>query len=183
MTGMKKLFAGVLVSLGLLLFVYELGYYYFPVHTVILENRVLHLLGLAEKFELPKTSREQKSSVDFPTIDHFKMVGMDGPRKRFVLEGKRLEFKDLKIWMFYTPLVKVGVISTPKITFYAEEKGEIKCVSSRAKLLNKNQRLVFDKGAMCWYDEVLHKMDKVEYNHKEGHLKLTPPNKTPFFLR
>ena len=157
-------------------------YYFFPVPAVILENRVLHFFGLAEKIVIPSSSHEKKSPIYFPTIENFKMVGMDGARKRFELEGKLLEFKDLKIWMFYTPLVKVGQISTPKLTFYSKEKGEIKCASSRAKLLDKNQRLVFDNGAMCWYDGSLHKTSKVEYNHKTGTLKLTPYGKKPFIL-
>ena len=167
-----KLVAGVLALPVLLFLIYKLGYHLYPIQAVIIENRVLHFLGMVEKIEIPKTGLSNGSSISFPTIEKFEMLGMDGEHKAFVLRSDKFEFKDLKIWKFYTPLMKFGYLTKPQFFFYSKKRGEIKCVAREGKLLDQNQRLVFDKDSMCWFDNKMHRISKLEYDHKLKLLKL-----------
>jgi len=107
---------------------------------------------MAEKIEIPNTGLSKGPSISFPTIEKFEMLGMDGEQKAFILRSEKFEFKDLKIWKFYTPLMKFGYLTKPQFFFYSKNRGEIKCVAREGKLLDQNQRLVFDKDSMCWFD-------------------------------
>ena len=158
--------------LALLFFIYKLSFHYYPIQAVIIENRVLHFLGMAEKIEIPNTGFSKGPSISFPTIAKFEMLGMDGERKAFILRSEKFEFKDLKIWKFYTPLMKFGYLTKPQFFFYSKKRGEIKCVAREGKLLDQNQRLVFDKDSMCWFDDKMHKISKLDYDHKLKQLKL-----------
>ena len=92
------------------------------------ENRVLHFLGMAEKIEIPNTGFSKRPSISFPTIEKFEMLGMDGENRSFILRSDKFEFKDLKIWKFYTPLMKFGYLTKPQFFFYSKKRGEIKCI-------------------------------------------------------
>ena len=165
----------MLALLALLFFTYKLGFHYYPIQAVIVENRVLHFLGMAEKIEITKGPLSDHSSVtaiSFPTIENFEMLGMDGERRCFVIKSEKFEFKDLKIWKFYTPLMKIGYLTKPQFFFYSKQRGEIKCAACEGKLLDQNQRLVFEKDSMCWMDNKMHRISKMEYDHQTKALKL-----------
>ena len=151
---------------------YKLSFHYYPIQALIVENRVLHFFGLAEKIELPNQKNFQKRDISFPTIENFEMLGMDGERKAFLLKSDKFEFKDLKIWKFYTPLMKIGYLQKPQFYFYSKGHGEVKCVSKEGKLLDQNRRLVLGKDSMCWFDKKLHRTTEVEYDHLTKTLKL-----------
>jgi hypothetical protein len=170
----SRLLLRALVFLGLFLFLYHTSFYLYPVHTLILENRVLHWFGLADRISIPIGKESKKRLLYFPTIENFEMVGMEGARKKFLLKGERLEFQDMKLWLVYTPLIKIGKLTKPQFFFYSKEKGEVKCVSSEARIMDQNQHLVLPKDSMCWFDDKLHKVTRVEYKHKLGELRLTP---------
>ena len=91
-----KLFTGVLAMPVLLFFIYKLGFHYYPIQAVIIENRVLHFLGMVEKIEIPNTGLSKGPSISFPTIEKFEMLGMDGENRSFILRSDKFEFKDLK---------------------------------------------------------------------------------------
>ena len=157
--------------LVLLFFTYKLGFHYYPIQAVIIENRVLHFFGAADNIEIPRES-QHIFPVSFPTILNFEMLGMDGEQRRFLLKSEKFEFKDLKIWKFYTPLMKMGYLTKPQFFFYSKERGEIKCAAKEGKLLNRNQNLVMEDNPICWLDDKLRHVSKVDYDHQKKLLEI-----------